>query len=333
MRFIMYGAGGIGSVVGGHLSRCGYDVVLVGNRNHMERIRSEGLRLVTGDGTFVVRIPVANTAIDLAPFHEGDILMLCVKSQHTMKALGQLKGAGAPNDLPIFCFQNSILNESMASRIFHNIHGAVLYVDGIFVTPGEVVNPVAGNYGFLEVGCFPSGTDQSCLEVTKALQTAGFAAFVNPEVMKPKAAKLLGNLSNPLYAITNGRGNLDILSDKLQHEAKEVWSAAGIEWEELESLLKRRNANHGKEVNLSGYEDLMRKEGGGKSSSWQSLMRQTGSIEAEQLNGDVVTLGRMVGIDTPYNELIWKISEEMARNREKPGKYTADELMTMLKRH
>jgi len=32
MRVIIYGAGGIGGVVGGHLARAGHDVVLIGRR-------------------------------------------------------------------------------------------------------------------------------------------------------------------------------------------------------------------------------------------------------------------------------------------------------------
>jgi 2-dehydropantoate 2-reductase len=60
-------------------------------------------------------------------------------------------------------------------------------------------------------------------------------------------------------------------------------------------------------------------------------MRGTGNIEAEQLNGDVIRLGNMLGIKTPYNELLWQLAEEMTRKGEKPGKYTAEDLTGMLK--
>lgn len=54
--------------------------------------------------------------------------------------------------------------------------------------------------------------------------------------------------------------------------------------------------------------------------------RGTGNIEAAQLNGDVVMLGHLLGIPTPYNELLWHTADRMAVSGEKPGKYTADEL-------
>ena len=77
-----------------------------------------------------------------------------------------------------------------------------------------------------------------------------------------------------------------------------------------------------------GYEDQTRNLG----SSWQSLIRKTGNIEAEQLNGDVVKLGRLLGISTPYNGVLWRIAEEMAAKKEKPGKYTTEELMEIVKK-
>jgi 2-dehydropantoate 2-reductase len=61
-------------------------------------------------------------------------------------------------------------------------------------------------------------------------------------------------------------------------------------------------------------------------------MRGTGNIETEQLNGDVVKLGRLLGITTPYNELLWRVAEEMATKGDKPGKYTAEDLMRMVTR-
>ena len=118
MRFIIYGAGGIGCVIGGHLFRQGYDVVLVGNPQHMEAINANGLKLVTGDEAFVLRIPAVKDANELVPFRGDDVVMLCAKSQHTLRCLGQLRNAGAPRTLPIFSCQNAIWNESMATRVF-----------------------------------------------------------------------------------------------------------------------------------------------------------------------------------------------------------------------
>ena len=328
MRIVIYGAGGIGCVIGGHLFRCGYEATLVGNPQHIDSINANGLKLVTGDESFVLHIPAVKTANELAPFRDDDLVMLCAKSQHTLKCLGQLRNAGAPRTLPIFCCQNSILNESVATRVFDKIYGAMIFVDAVFMTPGEVINPVTGRNGFIEVGCYPRGTDGLCEETALALRRAGFTAMVHADVMKPKSAKCLISLSNALYAITDGKGDAHPIRELVQREAMQVWSSAGIEWEDLQSFRKRCRDNYGTKKTPAGYEDLS-----ARGSSWQSLARHTGNIEAEQLNGDVVSLGRMLGIETPCNTFLWRIADEMARHRQKPGKYTADELMSMIRKH
>src|SRR5262249_34243806 len=46
-RYIVFGAGAIGSILGAMLHRSGYDVVLVGRRPHVQAIQKEGLRMVS----------------------------------------------------------------------------------------------------------------------------------------------------------------------------------------------------------------------------------------------------------------------------------------------
>ncbi len=57
MRAIIYGAGGIGCVVGGHLSLTGTEVLLIGRPGHVSAIRESGLRFVTPTGTHTLHLP------------------------------------------------------------------------------------------------------------------------------------------------------------------------------------------------------------------------------------------------------------------------------------
>jgi 2-dehydropantoate 2-reductase len=55
-RFIIYGAGAIGGVIGGHLAMAGRDVVLIGRPDHMNAVRREGLKLVTPTGPRLLKV-------------------------------------------------------------------------------------------------------------------------------------------------------------------------------------------------------------------------------------------------------------------------------------
>jgi 2-dehydropantoate 2-reductase len=324
MRFIIYGAGGIGCVIGGHLSRQGSDVILVGNTQHVDAINTHGLKLVTGNETFALKIPAVKTANELAPFGENDVVLLCAKSQHTVNCLGQLRNAAAPRSLPVFCAQNSILNESVATRFFDPVYGVMIMIPAIFMTSGEVINPIVRRFGVIEIGRYPQGVDELCQAVAEPLRRAGFFVTVHPEVMRSKGAKCLNNLGNALMPSPMAKA-----IDAHMQQARR--GDAGVERgrhcvEESDSFQRRVRSEYGERKIPAGYRELEK-----HSSSWQSLARGTGNIEAEQLNGDVVMLGRRLGIAAPYNELLWRIADEMARNGDKPGKYSADELLRMVK--
>ena len=101
-----------------------------------------------------------------------------------------------------------------------------------------------------------------------------------------------------------------------------MWRAAGIDFEESEEFAARRERRyHGSNRWPAGHGAPTR---GG--SSWQSLVRGAGTIESEFLNGEVVHLGRMLGLPAPYNEVLWRRAEQMARDGTPPGRYTITEL-------
>src|SRR5260221_8610060 len=54
-------------------------------------------------------------------------------------------------------------------------------------------------------------------------------------------------------------------------------------------------------------------------SSWQSLARGSGAIEADYLNGEVALLGRQHGVSTPVNDMLQRVANRMARDRMAPG--------------
>ena len=55
MRFVIFGAGAVGSVIGGHLAKAGAQVLLVGDPPHVEKIQQAGLKLSGKYGEFVKR--------------------------------------------------------------------------------------------------------------------------------------------------------------------------------------------------------------------------------------------------------------------------------------
>jgi 2-dehydropantoate 2-reductase len=137
--------------------------------------------------------------------------------------------------------------------------------------------------------------------------------------MKAKAAKCLLNLMNPFDAITDTRGSEEF-TRCVRGEAEQIWNAAGIEWEPVEEYSKRSQLIRPPSTPSTEK----------KSSTWQSLARGTGNVEAGQINGDLVKLGRFLGMEAPYNECLWRVSTDMALKNEKPGRYSRSDLERMI---
>ncbi len=62
-------------------------------------------------------------------------------------------------------------------------------------------------------------------------------------------------------------------------------------------------------------------------STWQSVMRGAGSVETDYLNGEIVLLGRELGVPTPYNELLQNVTYETVLGGHEPGWRSARELL------
>jgi 2-dehydropantoate 2-reductase len=318
MRHIIYGAGAIGGVVGAQLSLAGYDVVLIARPAHVEAIRKHGLRFVTPYGEKALSIP-AVTRPDEITFAPGDVVFLCMKGQDTYDALAALKRS--VSDVPVFCFQNGVRNEEIAGRYYRQVYGVMVHVGGVYLTPGEV-QARRDPPGSLVLGCYPTGTDDLSQTVGDHLRAAGFRTLVTADIMPFKWGKLIGNLGNAIGAATNGHDPDGRIGAGVRGEAQALMRQAGIRWITWDAARQEHPE--------LATPDRAALEGEVHGSTWQSLKRGEGSVEADFLNGEIVRLAQRLGATAPVNAALQRIVEAMAAGGDKPGKYTPAELSKLL---
>lgn len=68
------------------------------------------------------------------------------------------------------------------------------------------------------------------------------------------------------------------------------------------------------------------------SSMWQDLALGRRSGEAEYLNGEIVALGRKLGIHTPYNSALLESVNRMFEEGQKPGIHSPSRLHDIIRR-
>ena len=317
MRFVIYGAGGIGGTIGARLHQAGADVCLIARGEHFRAIQRDGLRFVSPTQDVLLDIPCADhpRGADIAP---ADAVILCMKGQHTEAALRDLYAATG-GQAHVICCQNGVENERLALRRFPHTYGMVVWLPAEHLEPGVVVNFAEGTAGGLDAGCYPTGVDEFITEVATALTAAGFSAAPDADIMRHKYEKLLANLSNAVNAAT-GEGSREI-ARVLREEALACYAAAGIRCATVAETRESRGAIRGAAV--PGHD----RHGG---SSLQSMMRGTGDIETDFLNGEIVLLGRLYGIDVRANALVQEIGNRLVRESVEPGSMTVAEIERLI---
>ena len=321
MRYIVYGAGAVGSVIGAYLHTTGLDAVIVARPGHASRINQRGLIVHSPSQTHRIFVRATMSASDLIPFEADDAVLLTVKSQHTDTALTELRQAGVPVTTPVFCMQNSVVNERKATSYFENVYGVITAMPAIYLVDGEVTGADISCPGVLEIGRYPEGSDDVAQAVARDLQRAGFRVGLNSQIMPAKYAKLLTNIGNSLFAIVGLQANrqeLEAFLSELRNEAISVWDRAGITYEP-ESELHERVMRPALKLKLPDSTTF-----GG--STWQSLARHAGSVETDYLEGEIVREAKKVGIEVPLNHLLCRIGNEMAKNGLGPGSHTISDL-------
>jgi 2-dehydropantoate 2-reductase len=314
MRFLVFGAGAIGGAAGARLFQKGYDVTLVARGAHGEALRS-GLVLEAPDETVTLPIPTESVPSRLT-WTDDTVVLLAVKGQHTDEALGQL--AAAPAGTAVVCMQNGVENERRVLRHFTNTYGMCVMCPATQLRPGVVQVHSAPVTGLLDLGRYPEGMDETGQAIADAIDTTTFQSVARRDIMRWKYRKLLMNLANAVEALSGPEGRFSSLAKEAQREGRDALAAAGIAVASAEEDRARRADHLQLATTTSG--DW---RGG---SSWQSLARGAGSIEAPFLNGEIVLLGALHGVPTPVNALLERLAVQAAAEAAKPGTWPIAEL-------
>ena len=259
MRVLIYGAGAIGSVLGGILTVAGRDVTLVGRGPHLSAMQSKGLVLDGLDGVPATPIAVrAHTPQEVRGAY--DVLLVCLKSHQVSAAAAQLAALRAPdgmlvmvqNGLPWWYFDGvdgphhgtrlksvDPAGELAAHLPTQALIGAVIHRSALIVAPGEVrLAPLAASR--LVLGELDGQRSARLQNIAALFAGTALPIELTADIRAAKWRKLLSNISfGPLAALTQSKG-AQIANDPpavrvlelVMHETMAVAAAAGVQLEQ-----------------------------------------------------------------------------------------------------
>ncbi len=330
MRIVVYGAGAVGSVLGGMLSLRGHDVLLIARQPVVDAVVGEGLRIKSATGEYLAH-PRAAPVLAASDVDGDTCLLLTLKSGDVPAAAEELADR-VPRETPIVCFQNGVASEDVVARRFPLVYGGVVRMTCSMLQSGHASFRVPGR---VIVGRHPSGRDAMSRALAEALSAAGFDAAASRAIVSDKWLKLAVNSQSVLHAAIDPRDHDDNrfndLKVALLEEDRRVFRAARIRprscdgkdpsIQEMIAELKRpraKRSEHGVKIH---------------NSTWQDLYLKRDCIEAEYLHGPVIALGREHGIATPLNQAMLEVAKRCHESGAGPESMRLDGVLEIVDRH
>jgi len=315
MRFLVFGAGAIGTYIGGSLALAGEDVVFLDREEVAAELRKTGFSLGLPDGEKKILQPVVVSSLEKA-LASGtfDTAILAVKGFDTPSVLEMIRPF-ADRMPPVVCFQNGVENETTIAELLGEervIRGTVTTAIGRRGLGNILVERFRGT-GI-------EATHPLSMAIAAACNRGGLGMQVYQNGLAMKWSKMLTNLmGNATSAILNWppatvyvNAHLFDLERRQLREVLFVMDSLHIPVVDLPGIPVRLLAFAIR--NLPAFLSrplLVKAVGGGRGAKMPSfhidLYQGHGKSEVDWLNGAVVRAAAGAGKKSPVNKMLVEV--------------------------
>lgn len=320
LQVLVFGAGAIGTYVGGSLALAGHPIVFVEKPQTVEELRQRGLRLdLTLDRRRQMRdacrvdpasFVIVSSLEEALRYGHFDVALFALKSFDTQSALAAIQPY-ADKMPPILCLSNGMSNESTIAEVLGEdkvIYGTVTSAVGRRGAGDIVLEKLRG----MGVGRGHPLSEK----LNKVLNAALLNSRLFDDPRSMKWSKMLTNLiANPTSAILDMTAR-EILSNRalyrleieMLRECLAVMAAQNIAVVDLPGTPVRALAFATRLPLWLSKPLLARAAGGGRGGKMPSfhidLHSGRGKSEVDYLHGEVVRAGERCGVPTPVNKVL-----------------------------
>lgn len=301
MKIAVVGAGAMGSLFGGLLTKAGNEVVLVDvSTTVVDALNTGGLKLdpAGGGATECIRVKATTTPGSIGPV---DLVLLFVKCYHTEDAARLAAPLIGPKTR-VLSLQNGWGNGPRLASIIgpERVLLGVCYHSATVLTPGHVRQ---GGQGKTFIGDWQKQFTASEMDaLANVFGTAGIETTVAEDVVLQIWSKLALNVCTlPTSALLRLEANqliqdppvVDLMAALLREmvdvaQAQDIALDYDERWEAITGLLKKCGP-------------------GAKSSMLQDVEHRR-RTEIDVINGAIVECGRSHQIATPHNDtMVWMV--------------------------
>ena len=293
MNIVIFGAGAIGSLFGALLNK-NNNVALIARKNHIEKIRKNGLK-ITNKTKINIKIDAVSSFKNIS--FKPNLIIISVKSFDTKKAVNQISNY-IEKDTIILSLQNGLDNiEKIKKKInSDNIIAAVTTHGAFFSKPGLIEHT---GLGFTIIGGISNSNFEKINLIASLFKKSGIEVKISKNISKDIWAKSIINSSiNPITTIFNCKNGYLLRNPILEKIVERIC---------IESTLiansKNFNFSDKKMINLT--KNVIKNTSDNFSSMLQSYKKK-GLTEIDSINGIFVKVAKKSNINPVLNEIILK---------------------------
>ena len=340
-RIGIIGAGAIGSIVGGMLTKAGHDVTLIEQwPEHVEAMNKVGLRLSGTCGEHVVPVKALHIHEVQSLREPFDAVFVAVKSYDTEWAAAMAVANLRQPDGVVVDFQNGINDERVAAVAGRErTLGCVITISAGMYEAGHAIRTDRGTMGF-KIGEHDGKDTARAREIALIMNDVA-TSKVTTNLWGERWSKLAVNcMVNPISGLS-GYDSAEARTDRVPRriavftaaEVIQVGRARGYEVEPIYSIATQRFVDATEGTGLDEVEADMARDAksrvGGRPSMLQDVMKGR-RTEINYLNGYVAEQGRQVGVKTPLNDKIVELVNAPGVGLLKPDPKNLDPLWAMV---
>jgi 2-dehydropantoate 2-reductase len=294
LKIAIVGTGAMGSVYAALFASAGHEVWAIDRwKEHIEAMRSRGLRVEGASGKRTVRLNATTDARDAGPC---DLVVLATKAMHVSAAAASLTPL-LKNETPVLSIQNGLGGPESAASVLGKERVMVGVVGGFGASMRGPGHAHHNGMELVRLGEFGGPITARLKKVQETWSGAGFRVKVFDDIDQLVWEKLICNcsVSGPCAVsnLTVGEVMADPDMAKISSDcAKEAFDVA-----------RKKGVRLGFDDPVAYTREFASKIPGARPSVLLDLMAGRTS-EIDVINGSIPRVGRGIGVAAPVNEAI-----------------------------
>ena len=184
MRFVVLGAGALGTVIAAYLARAGHDVALIARGERARHLTKSGVT-VAGLDNFTADLEIVEQPQHLS---SADVLILATKTYDTAVAIAAVRHMDVGT---VFSIQNGVMKNAQLMDTF----GVEAVLGAVAMLGGTVQSDGAANYMMdnpIVLGELAGGISTRAEQIIALLQASGLNATASEIIQSEEWTKFIG---------------------------------------------------------------------------------------------------------------------------------------------